>query len=77
MVSPAFAPVVAQGTQEALLALRDGPESCAGGLAGVWLQPATGRSLAEACLFPEAGGLAEQLEEGMAVLDLKLEVLWS
>lgn len=77
LVSPAFAPVLVQETWEALQALRTVAESDASGWVGVWLQPGAGQSLAEACLLPGAGGLAEQLEEGLAVLDLKLEVLWS
>jgi len=74
LLNPAFAPVVVHGTQAALQALEAGHS--AGDWSGLWLQTTSKQSLAAACLFPEAGGLAEQLEEGLAVLNLKLEVLW-
>jgi CheY-like chemotaxis protein/PAS domain-containing protein len=66
-----FIPIRASGMEEALQQLR-GAE-----FAGICLlDPCVGR-LCDASLLPEVGGILSQIPDGLAVLDVRLKILWT
>jgi CheY-like chemotaxis protein/PAS domain-containing protein len=66
-----FIPIRASGMEEALQQLR-GAE-----FAGICLlDPCVGR-LCDASLLPEVGGILSQIPDGLAVLDVRLRILWT
>jgi CheY-like chemotaxis protein/PAS domain-containing protein len=66
-----FVPIRASAMEEALQQLR-GAE-----FAGICLlDPSAGR-LCDASLLPEVGGILSQIPDGLAILDVRLKILWT
>jgi CheY-like chemotaxis protein/PAS domain-containing protein len=66
-----FIPIRASGMEEALQQLR-GAE-----FAGICLLDACVGRLCDASLLPEVGGILSQIPDGLAVLDVRLKILWT
>jgi CheY-like chemotaxis protein/PAS domain-containing protein len=66
-----FAPVQADGMEEALQLLRGGE------FAGICLMNAPTAQLCEASLLPQVGGILSQIPDGLAILDVRLKILWT
>jgi len=66
-----FRPVRASQMEEALSLLRGG------GFAGICLLDAQVGQLCDASLLPQAGGILSQLPDGLAILDVRLKILWT
>ena len=66
-----FVPVRADGMEEALRLLRGGE------FAGICLLNAPTAQLCEASLLPQVGGILSQIPDGLAILDVRLKILWT
>jgi len=66
-----FVPIRAAGMEEALQLLR-GSE-----FAGLCLLDPNVGHLCDASLLPQAGGLLSQVPDGLAILDVRLKILWT
>jgi CheY-like chemotaxis protein len=66
-----FVPIRAAGMEEALQQLR-GTE-----FAGICLLDGCAGRLCDASLLPEVGGILSQIPDGLAILDVRLKILWT
>ncbi len=66
-----FAPVRASQMEEALQLLRSGE------FAGICLLDSHAGHLCDASLLPQAGGILSQIPDGLAILDVRLKILWT
>jgi CheY-like chemotaxis protein/PAS domain-containing protein len=66
-----FQPVRVEGMEEALQLLR------AREFAGVCLLDRQPEHLCEASLLPQVGGILSQIPDGLAILDMRLSILWT
>lgn len=66
-----FVAVRAEGMEEALGLLREG------NFAGICLLDSHQGHLCDASLLPHAGGILSQIPDGLAILDIRLKVLWT
>ena len=66
-----FIPVRASGMEEALQLLRNAE------FAGLCLLDSNVENLCAASLLPQAGGLLSQVPDGLAILDVRLKILWA
>jgi two-component system, sensor histidine kinase SagS len=67
----AYAPIRAESMGEALQLLRGG------GFQGILLLNDPKVTLSDAPLFPQLGGVLSHVPEGMAILDVRLKILWT
>jgi len=66
-----FVAVRAEGMEEALQLLRGGE------FAGICLLNAPTAQLCDASLLPQVGGILSQIPDGLAILDVRLKILWT
>jgi CheY-like chemotaxis protein len=66
-----FVPVRADSMEQALELLRGGS------FAGICLVNAPTAQLCEASLLPQVGGILSQIPDGLAILDVRLKILWT
>lgn len=70
-ISDRFEPVCVSTMEDALGLLRNEE------FAGLCLLDGASRNLCEASLLPQAGGILSQIPDGLALLDVRLQILWT